>query len=52
MRRTLEAGGMATDGTTRILDKQPGSLHERTPLIIGSKREVSQIMEFLKRNGE
>lgn len=47
-----EAGGMATDGAQRIMEKQPTSLHERTPLIIGSKRDVSQIMEYLRRNGE
>lgn len=47
-----QAGGMATDGTQDILSKQPESLHERTPLIVGSKREVTQIMEFLRREGE
>ncbi len=30
------AGGAATDGTTRILDKTLGELHERTPLVIGN----------------
>lgn len=47
-----QAGGMATDGTQRILDKQPIALHERTPLIVGSRQEVTQIMEYLLRNGE
>lgn len=31
------AGGKATDGHNRILDLQPQSLHQRTPLFIGSK---------------
>ena len=35
-----QAGGAATDGVMRILDKRPASLHERTPLIIGSREDV------------
>src|SRR5438128_1577393 len=35
-----QAGGVATDGHQRILDKQPTDMHERTALIIGSKDEV------------
>lgn len=42
-----QAGGMATDGRQRVLDKIPTSLHERTPLIIGSKSEVERLLSFL-----
>jgi fructose-1,6-bisphosphatase I len=35
-----QAGGAAIDGTTDILDITPNELHQRTPLIIGSKRDV------------
>ncbi|HEX6966632.1 MAG TPA: class 1 fructose-bisphosphatase [Gemmatimonadaceae bacterium] len=42
-----QAGGMATDGTTRILDVQPTELHQRTPLYIGSKCEVELAREML-----
>ena len=42
-----QAGGAATDGTTRILEKQPQSLHERTPLIIGAQRDVDRVMTHL-----
>jgi fructose-1,6-bisphosphatase I len=35
-----QAGGVATDGSMRILDKKAGHLHERTPLIIGSREDV------------
>jgi fructose-1,6-bisphosphatase I len=35
-----QAGGAATDGVMRIMDKKAGSLHERTPLIIGSREDV------------
>lgn len=44
-----QAGGLATDGKTRILDKQPVELHERTPLYIGAKEDVSRVMELLAR---
>jgi fructose-1,6-bisphosphatase I len=41
-----QAGGAATDGKQRILDKIPTSLHERTTLIIGSKDEVERVLSF------
>lgn len=41
-----QAGGSATDGKQRILDKIPTSLHERTSLIIGSKDEVERVLSF------
>jgi fructose-1,6-bisphosphatase I len=42
-----QAGGRATDGTGRILDIEPGYLHERVPLFIGSKNDVDDAMRFL-----
>ncbi|MBI4534835.1 MAG: class 1 fructose-bisphosphatase [Ignavibacteriae bacterium] len=41
------AGGAASDGRKRILDIQPGSLHQRTPLFIGSRDDVSIAEEFI-----
>jgi fructose-1,6-bisphosphatase I len=35
-----QAGGMASNGEKRIMDIQPTSVHERTPLVIGSKVEM------------
>lgn len=43
-----KAGGAATDGRQRILEKVPTDLNERTPLIIGSKREVELVHEFIE----
>jgi fructose-1,6-bisphosphatase I len=43
-----EAGGMATDGSRRILEIAPGTLHERTPLIVGSKEDVQEAMAFIQ----
>lgn len=41
-----QAGGVATDGHQRILDKKPRAMHDRTPLIIGSKDEVERVLSF------
>ena len=41
------AGGKATDGTQRILEKQPTELHERTPLFIGSATMMAELEECL-----
>jgi fructose-1,6-bisphosphatase I len=37
------AGGAATDGRQRILDISPTTLHQRTPLVIGSKALVEEL---------
>lgn len=44
----VRAGGAATDGETDILDLEPGKLHERCPLYIGSPSDVSYVMDHLK----
>ena len=43
-----QAGGAATDGRGRILEREPHSLHCRTPLIIGSRGNVDDVMRFVK----
>ncbi len=44
-----QAGGKASDGFNRILDIQPSSLHQRTPLFIGSAEMVSKAEEMMVR---
>ncbi|MCJ8167039.1 class 1 fructose-bisphosphatase [Pontibacter sp. E15-1] len=44
-----QAGGKATDGSERILDKTPTSLHQRCPLVIGSPDMVDKVEEFLAK---
>jgi len=41
-----QAGGAATNGTARILDLQPGQLHERVSVILGSKHEVERVTGY------
>ncbi|VAV82275.1 Fructose-1,6-bisphosphatase, type I [hydrothermal vent metagenome] len=40
-----QAGGSASNGTMNIMDIQPEGLHQRTPLIIGSKSDVEEAVE-------
>ena len=41
-----QAGGAATNGRQRILDIQPGHLHERVSVILGSKNEVERVTSY------
>lgn len=41
-----QAGGMSITGRERILDVQPCALHERVPVILGSKNEVERIARY------
>jgi fructose-1,6-bisphosphatase I len=41
-----QAGGAATDGRNRILDIQPGRLHQRVGVILGSKNEVDRVTRY------
>ena len=43
------AGGYASDGQQRILDIQPESLHQRTPLFIGNRELVEKAEEYIAR---
>jgi fructose-1,6-bisphosphatase I len=42
------AGGSATSGTERILDIQPTALHQRVPLILGSRYDVDVFQQFMR----
>ncbi len=43
-----QAGGRATTGLVDILDIVPKKLHQRTPLIIGSKKDVAKVESFIQ----
>jgi fructose-1,6-bisphosphatase I len=43
------AGGRASNGKQRILELKPDSLHERTPIFIGSEYDVKMVEEFIAR---
>lgn len=47
-----KAGGKATDGHQRILEKVPSQLHERTPLFIGSVKMMEELERCLAGNND
>ena len=44
-----QAEGSATDGLNRILDLVPEHLHQRTPLVIGSREDVGFVADTIRR---
>jgi fructose-1,6-bisphosphatase I len=42
-----QSGALAVDGKQRILEIEPTSLHQRTPLFIGSEQMVSEIQSVI-----
>ncbi|HEX4911189.1 MAG TPA: class 1 fructose-bisphosphatase [Permianibacter sp.] len=41
-----QAGGAATTARQRILDLQPATLHQRVPVVLGSKNEVEMVSRY------
>jgi fructose-1,6-bisphosphatase I len=41
-----QAGGAATDGRMRILEIEPKGLHQRCPVILGSRNEVERVTAY------
>ena len=41
-----QAGGRASAGRERVLDVVPVALHQKTPLICGSRDEVDRVMRI------
>ncbi len=45
-----QAGGMASTGKENIMDITPTELHQKVPLIIGSKEDVLMYQKFVSEN--
>ena len=43
-----QAGGRASNGKQRMLEIKPGSLHQRTPIFIGSEEDVLLVEKFMR----
>ncbi|GAB4056776.1 class 1 fructose-bisphosphatase [Uliginosibacterium sediminicola] len=41
-----QAGGVASTGRERVLDLQPTGLHQRVPVILGSRNEVERVVAY------
>ena len=44
-----QAGGYATDGRRAILEIEPDSIHQRTPLYIGNRSLVDRLEQYLEK---
>ena len=47
-----QAGGVATDGYSRILELDMTELHQRTPLFLGSTEMMKTSMNFMEKYKE
>jgi len=43
-----QAGGVCTTGRERIMDVKPDNLHQRVPVILGSRNEVERVIRYHK----
>jgi fructose-1,6-bisphosphatase I len=43
-----QAGGMASNGTGRILEIQPAGIHQRTPFMVGSRWEMERFQAVMR----
>jgi fructose-1,6-bisphosphatase I len=41
-----QAGGAASTGSQRMLDEQPTGLHQRVPVVLGSREEVAAVERY------
>lgn len=41
-----QAGGLASTGRERIMDIQPSALHQRVPVVMGSRNEVNRVIDY------
>jgi fructose-1,6-bisphosphatase I len=41
-----QAGGLSWTGYQRIMEIQPQDIHQRVPVILGSKNEVERIVRY------
>jgi fructose-1,6-bisphosphatase I len=41
-----QAGGLCSTGRERIMDIKPSAIHQRVPVILGSKNEVERVIDY------
>ena len=47
-----QAGGASSTGTEGIMELQPTELHQRVPVILGSKNEVERVVQYHQEAGK
>ncbi|MDY6978317.1 MAG: class 1 fructose-bisphosphatase [Pseudomonadota bacterium] len=45
-----QAGGMSSTGRERIMELEPSELHQRVPVVLGSKQEVERVVQYHKEH--
>lgn len=40
-----QAGGLSTTGTQRVMEISPEVVHQRVPIVMGSKNDVEEVIE-------
>jgi len=41
-----QAGGASTTGLQRVLEVKPNGIHQRAPIMLGSKNEIDRIASY------
>ena len=44
-----KAGGLASSGNKSILDVEPKTIHDRSPIFLGSPDDVNEVLSYLKK---
>uniref|UniRef100_A0A7E4ZSF5 Fructose-1,6-bisphosphatase isozyme 2 n=1 Tax=Panagrellus redivivus TaxID=6233 RepID=A0A7E4ZSF5_PANRE len=44
-----QAGGAATTGKGSVLDIEPHDIHQRSPIFLGSKDDVAELLEYIQK---
>uniref|UniRef100_A0A0N5CGY2 Fructose-1,6-bisphosphatase isozyme 2 n=1 Tax=Strongyloides papillosus TaxID=174720 RepID=A0A0N5CGY2_STREA len=44
-----QAGGLATTGNQRMLDVVPTKIHDRSPIFLGSKEDVEELLSYIQK---
>lgn len=44
-----QAGGIASNGSISILDIEPKNIHERSPIFLGSKDDVNDVLAVIAK---
>lgn len=47
-----QAGGMAITGRERIMEIRPEALHQRVPVVLGSRNEVQRVLDYHREHDE
>lgn len=45
-----EAGGLASNGQIDILEVIPEKIHQRTPIFLGSREDVEDVLQYVKKD--